>query len=179
MVEVRAQRASRPSVSVAAVDLGASSGRVMLGEVGPGRLHLEPVARFANTPVRTPDGLHWDVLGLYAEALAGLRAAARLAATAGAGSLASVAVDSWAVDYGLLRDGRLLGTPYHYRDERRCTVGPEIVHAAVHAEDLQRAQRPAVPALQHDLPAGRRPLGPRRRPPAAGARPARPLADRP
>ncbi|WP_235534809.1 rhamnulokinase [Nocardioides sp. Soil777] len=138
MVEVRAQRASRPSVSVAAVDLGASSGRVMLGEVGPGRLHLEPVARFANTPVRTPDGLHWDVLGLYAAALAGLRSAARLAETSASGPLASVAVDSWAVDYGLLRDGRLLGTPYHYRDERRCTVGPEIVHAAVHAEDLQR-----------------------------------------
>lgn len=121
------------SVSVAAVDLGASSGRVMLGEVGPGRLHLEPVARFANTPVRTPDGLHWDVPGLYAEVLAGLRRAVRLSA----GPLASVAIDSWAVDYGLLRDGRLLGTPFHYRDERRCAEGPDRVHAQVPLADLQ------------------------------------------
>lgn len=125
------------SVSVAAVDLGASSGRVMLGEVGPGRLHLEPVARFANTPVRTPDGLHWDVLGLYAEALAGLRRAVRLAAQSGGAPLASVAIDSWAVDYGLLRDGRLLGTPFHYRDERRCAEGPDRVHAQVSLVDLQ------------------------------------------
>ncbi|MEO5665373.1 MAG: rhamnulokinase family protein [Nocardioides sp.] len=121
------------SVSVAAVDLGASSGRVMLGEVGPGRLHLEPVARFANTPVRTPDGLHWDVPGLYTEALAGLRQAVRLSA----GPLASVAIDSWAIDYGLLRDGRLLGTPFHYRDERRCAEGPDRVHAQVPLADLQ------------------------------------------
>ena len=99
----------------------------MLGEVGPGRLHLEPVARFANTPVRTPDGLHWDVLGLYAEALAG--PAPRLSAVGGRGPSPASAIDSWAVDYGLLRDGRLLGTPYHYRDERRCAVGPELVHA--------------------------------------------------
>jgi rhamnulokinase len=125
-------------VAVAAVDLGASSGRVMLGEVGPGRLHLEPAARFANAPVRTPDGLHWDVLGLYAEALEGLRRAAGIAVRSGGGPLTSVAVDSWAVDYGLLRDGRLLGTPYHYRDERRCAVGPELVHATVRADDLQR-----------------------------------------
>ncbi len=179
MVEVRAQRASKPSVSVAAVDLGASSGRVMLAEVGPGRLHLEPVARFANTPVRTPDGLHWDVLGLYAAALAGLREAVRLTERAGEGSLASVAVDSWAVDYGLLRDGRLLGTPYHYRDERRCTIGPELVHATVHADDLQRRNglqflpfntvyQLAADPWVHDADR-----------PAAGARPARPLADRP
>jgi rhamnulokinase len=125
------------TVSVAAVDLGASSGRVMLGEVGPGRLHLEPVARFANTPVRTPDGLHWDVLGLYAEALAGLRQAARLAVRSGGVPLASVAIDSWAVDYGLVREGRLLGTPYHYRDERRCADGPARAHARVSLDDLQ------------------------------------------
>jgi rhamnulokinase len=125
-------------VTVAAIDLGASSGRVMLGQVGPDQLHLEPVTRFANAPVRTPDGLHWDVLGLYAEALSGLRRAAGLSAGSGRGPLASVAVDSWAVDYGLLRDGRLLGTPYHYRDERRCATGPELVHAVVPADDLQR-----------------------------------------
>lgn len=120
-------------VSVAAVDLGASSGRVMLGEVGPGRLRLEPMARFANGPVRTPDGLHWDVPGLYREALAGLRRAVRESEN----RLTSVAVDGWAVDYGLLRHGRLLAPPYHYRDERRCEAGPARVHARVPLEELR------------------------------------------
>lgn len=122
-----------PSVSFAAVDLGASSGRVMLGEVGPGRLRLQSVARFANGPVRTQDGLHWDVDGLYREALAGLRRAAQISES----PLASVAVDGWAVDYGLLRGGELVRTPFHYRDERRCIEGPERVHAKVPLEELQ------------------------------------------
>ncbi|RYP88331.1 rhamnulokinase [Nocardioides guangzhouensis] len=117
-------------VHVAAVDLGASSGRVVLGEVGPDRLRLQQVARFPNDPVRTDDGLHWDLEALYAAALDGLRAAA----AASPGPLASAAVDSWAVDYGLLRHGELLGQPFHYRDEARA-AGVEVVHATVpHAE---------------------------------------------
>ena len=116
-------------VQLAAIDLGASSGRVMLGEVGTGVLRMEAVARFPNAPVRLPDGLHWDVAGLYQGALKGLSAAARQAP-----ELAGVAVDSWAVDYGLLRDGRLLGLPFHYRDQRTAK-GAELVHAVVpHAE---------------------------------------------
>ena len=113
-------------LTVAAVDLGASSGRVILGRVGPGELHLEAVARFENRPVRTPDGLHWNILGLYDAALAGLREAVRRADE----PLAGVAVDSWAVDYGLLRGGQLLGQPFHYRDEVRA-AGVERVHARV------------------------------------------------
>src|SRR6266545_4422689 len=110
------------AASYAAVDLGASGGRVVVGRVGPGTLELTEAHRFPNVPVRLPDGLHWDVLRLYREVLDGLRAAA-----AGAGSLpptspaaiASVAVDSWGVDYGLLdASGALLGNPYHYRDPR-------------------------------------------------------------
>ncbi|NYE36184.1 rhamnulokinase [Nocardioides cavernae] len=124
------------AVSVAAVDLGASSGRVMLGEVGSGVLRLTAAARFGNEPVRTPDGLHWNLLELYRQAIAGLAAAVRLAADTPAGRLASVGIDSWAVDYGLLRDGRLLGQPFHYRDERRGGAGPAAVHAAVPAADL-------------------------------------------
>ena len=84
---------------VAAVDLGASSGRVMVGRVGPNELELTEVHRFPNEPVRLPDGLHWDVLRLYREVLAGLRDAA---GAAGADGLVSVGVDSWGVDYGLL-----------------------------------------------------------------------------
>ncbi len=113
---------------VAAVDLGASSGRVMLAQVGRGVLRLEAVARFANDPVRLPDGLHWNVLELFHQALGGLREAARRA------DLAAVGIDSWAVDYGLVRDGRLLGVPFHYRDAR-CEQGVELVHQVVpHAE---------------------------------------------
>jgi rhamnulokinase len=119
-------------VHVAAVDLGASSGRVMLGEVGTDHLRLTAVARFANGPVRTPDGLHWDLLELYRQSLDGLRAAAAAAPD----GLASVGIDSWAVDYGLLRDGRLLGQPFHYRDERRGARGPALVHYRVPAADL-------------------------------------------
>ena len=129
--------AATPTVDVAAVDLGASSGRVVLGRVGPGRLELEAVARFPNEPVRLPDGLHWNLLELHARALGGLRAAARHA-TARGGRLAGAAVDSWAVDYGLLRDRRLLGVPFHYRDEGRAR-GVESVHARVsHARLYER-----------------------------------------
>src|SRR5215213_6663288 len=122
-------------VQVAAIDLGASSGRVVLGHVGPGRLAIEPVGRFPNEPVRLPDGLHWNLLELYSRALEGLRAAAREAASRG-GRLASAAVDSWAVDYGLLRGGRLLGVPFHYRDEARAAKGVEAVHARVPQPEL-------------------------------------------
>ena len=122
------------SVAVAAIDLGASSGRVVLAEVGPRTLHLEPVARFANDPVRTPDGLHWNVLELYRQVLGGLRTATRRSE----GRLTSAAVDSWAVDYALIRDGQMVGVPFHYRDERRA-AGVDVVHrVADHRELYQR-----------------------------------------
>lgn len=105
---------------VAAVDLGASSGRVMAGLIGPGKLDLTEVHRFWNGPVRLGDRLHWDVLHLYREQLTGLAAA---------GPVDSVGIDSWAVDYGLLdRDGRLLGNPVHYRDGRTDGVAAEVLH---------------------------------------------------
>ncbi|MGW9493422.1 rhamnulokinase [Streptomyces prasinus] len=115
----------------AAVDLGASSGRVMVGRVGPDSLELTEVHRFANRPVRVPEGLRWDVLGLYAGVLEGLR-------RAGDG-LASVGVDSWAVDYGLLdADGALLGNPVHYRDRRTEGVAQKV-WASVPAGELYAA----------------------------------------
>ena len=117
-------------VRVAAVDLGASSGRVMVGEVGADTLALHAASRFANDPVRLPDGLHWNLPGLYASALAGLRKAAS------GGELASVGIDTWAVDYGLLSGGRLLGLPFHYRDEARGDLGPARVHDRVSFEEL-------------------------------------------
>ncbi|MCZ4499686.1 MAG: rhamnulokinase [Marmoricola sp.] len=122
------------TVNVAAVDLGASSGRVVLAEVGPGVLRTEAVARFGNDPVLLPDGLHWNVVELYRQSVLGLRAAQRKAA-ARRGGLASIGVDSWAVDYGLLRGGSLLGTPFHYRDAGR-TRGVDVVHAVTRPADL-------------------------------------------
>jgi len=120
----------------AAVDLGASSGRVMVGEVGPDTLRLTAAARFPNDPVRADasqgGGLHWDVEALVDHATAGL------AKAYAEGSLTSIGVDSWAVDYGRLRHGRLLGQPFHYRDERRCTDGPPAVAKVVGAEELFR-----------------------------------------
>ncbi|MEU2423455.1 rhamnulokinase family protein [Streptomyces sp. NPDC007851] len=113
--------------SYAAVDLGASSGRVMVGRVGPHTLELTEAHRFANRPVRVPEGLRWDVLALYAGVLEGLRAA---------GQVDSVGLDSWAVDYGLLdADGTLLGNPVHYRDARTEGVA-EKVWATLPAPEL-------------------------------------------
>ena len=121
------------SGSVAAVDLGAASGRVIVGHVGPSELDLEEVHRFPNEPVMLPDGLHWDILRLYEETLNGLRWAGRRVA-----DLASVGIDSWGVDYGLLDETQaLVGNPYHYRDTRTDGVA-DRVHAVVPADELYR-----------------------------------------
>ncbi len=131
MVEEGVLRPSRNpggTISVAAVDLGASSGRVVVGRVGPDILEIETVARFPNGAVERPDGLHWDLPALLDHSLAGLRAA---------GPVASIAVDSWAVDYGLLRGHELLGLPWSYRDGRT-SAGVETVHAQMGPEELYR-----------------------------------------
>jgi sugar (pentulose or hexulose) kinase len=108
--------------AVAAVDLGASSGRVMVAHVGHQQLVLNEVHRFPNIPVRVRGTLYWDALRLYAEILNGLRAAARQA------ELASIGVDTWAVDYGLLDGtGTLIGNPVHYRDGRTAGVLERVV----------------------------------------------------
>lgn len=124
-------------VRVAAVDLGASSGRVMLADVGPDTLSVQAMSRFPNEPVRLPSGLHWNLPELYLRTLDGLRAATRTVGAAG-GRLASVGVDTWAVDYGLIAGSRLLGLPFHYRDEARGRSGPPAVDALVPAEELYR-----------------------------------------
>ncbi|MEI5582899.1 MULTISPECIES: rhamnulokinase [unclassified Agromyces] len=120
--------------AVAAVDLGATSGRVIVGHVdqAAGRLGLDQAARFPNGPVRLASGLHWDVTGLYRDLARGLADAFRREP-----GVASVGVDSWAVDYGLLRGGRLLGEPFHYRDARN-EAAVDAVHARVPFEELHR-----------------------------------------
>jgi len=113
---------------LAAVDLGASSGRVMAGTVGPGVLSVEEVHRFGNGGVRvaTAGGstLYWDILGLHRELLVGVRDAhAR-------GALDGLGIDSWAVDYGLLdAAGALLRNPVHYRDARTEGIAERVRRA--------------------------------------------------
>lgn len=119
-------------VEVAAVDLGATSGRVIVGRVSDGKLTMQTAGRFENRAVPTPNGLHWDLLGLYRGALTGLAAAVREHP-----DIASIGVDSWAVDYGLFAGGRMLGTPFHYRDDRTA-AGVEVTHAIVPFEELYR-----------------------------------------
>jgi rhamnulokinase/L-fuculokinase len=98
-----------------AVDLGAGSGRVILGTLEPaGVLRLDEIHRFANEPVLVQGHLYWDVLGLYREILTGIRLA-----MARKDAPASIGVDTWGVDFGLLgADGQLLQNPVCYRDHR-------------------------------------------------------------
>lgn len=124
----------RTTAAVAAVDLGATSGRVILGGLEDGRLRLRHVARFPNQPVRLHEGdragLHWNITELHRSLTAGLAQTLR-----GDDDVVSVGVDSWAVDYALLRNGRMLGVPYHYRDERTA-AGVAAVHGQVPPEEL-------------------------------------------
>jgi rhamnulokinase len=103
------------SLNFLAFDLGAESGRAMLGRFDGERLRLSEVHRFVNGPVRLPDGLHWDVLRLWTEIKRGLALAVREHGV----DLAGVGLDTWGVDFSLLdRDGALVSNPYHYRDSR-------------------------------------------------------------
>ena len=95
-----------------AIDLGAESGRAMLGSFDGKRLSLEEAHRFPNPGIRVLGSLHWDVLRLFDEMKNGLRQAAGRKPV-------SIGVDTWGVDFALLdRTGALVGNPYHYRDSR-------------------------------------------------------------
>ncbi len=117
------------SRAFAAVDLGAESGRVALGHLDGKRVHLEIAHRFPNRPVWLNDGLHWDLLKLFADSLEGIARASR------AVRLDGIGVDAWGVDYALLDAGhRVLGLPFHYRDRRT-----EGMIAAAHARVSREA----------------------------------------
>jgi rhamnulokinase len=98
-----------------AFDLGAESGRVVLGRLVAGRLELQEIHRFPNAPLQTEGALQWDVQTLWKEMKHGLA----LAVQASGNALVSLGVDTWGVDFALLdRAGNLLGNPFHYRDHR-------------------------------------------------------------
>jgi rhamnulokinase len=96
-----------------AFDLGAESGRAVAGRFDGGALTLTETRRFANRPVRLPDGLYWDALGLYGEICESL------AALEPGAHIRSIGIDSWGCDFGLVnREGALVANPLHHRDGR-------------------------------------------------------------
>ena len=98
-----------------AVDLGASSGRLMVGRWDGRSFLLDELHRFSNTGVSLAGGVYWDALGIWSQLEAGLhRYRARFADPP-----LGIGVDAWGVDYALLdRRGQLIGNPHHYRDPR-------------------------------------------------------------
>jgi rhamnulokinase len=116
----------------AAVDLGAESGRVILGAIEDGRLTLEELHRFGNNPVRLPTGLYWDTLRLWHDIVAGLTVAGRERGL----RLDGIGVDTWGVDIAFLgADGALVDNPRHYRDARNNGI-LEKAFAAVPREKI-------------------------------------------
>ena len=117
-----------------ALDLGAESGRAMLGRFDGERVELAEVRRFPTQSIQLPDGLYWNALGLYAE----LTAALAQVSASGARPR-SIGVDSWGVDFGLLdRHGALLGNPLCYRDGR----GSQALHETLaqgHGDEIYAA----------------------------------------
>ena len=115
-----------------ALDLGAGSGRVILGRLEEGRLEISQLHSFPNEMVKVRGHLHWDVLGLYRELLEGMR---RCAAEHTRSPL-GIGVDTWGLDFGLLdAQGNLLGMPFSYRDQRtRGTM--EAFHSKISRERL-------------------------------------------
>ena len=117
-----------------AVDMGASSGRHVVGLFDGNKLRLEEVFRFENGAVEAHGNLYWDLLGLWSHVRQGLRAAGSRFGS----QIASVGVDTWGVDFGLLgRNDELLGNPYHYRD-RRTNDMPDRAFSIVPREEIFR-----------------------------------------
>jgi rhamnulokinase len=119
----------------AAVDLGAESGRVLVGTMVGDRLSVTETHRFANRAVSVPDGLYWDILALYAQVVDGLAAT-----VAGASDqVASIGIDGWGNDFALLDDaGALLANPRHYRDGRTVGMAQRIAERIGHQEIFRR-----------------------------------------
>lgn len=99
--------------NVLAIDLGASSGRAIVGRYSNDQLALEEVHRFKNSPIEKDGGLYWDVDTLFKEILTGIKKASD------AYKISSVGIDTWGVDFGLINaDGELIDLPINYRDKR-------------------------------------------------------------
>ena len=104
-----------------AIDIGASSGRHIVGWMENGVLRTEEVYRFPNSVQRVDGHLEWDIDSLFANVKQGIREA-----FAKYPNIESLSIDTWAVDYVLLKNGNLLSPVYAYRDSRTRAVIPEV-----------------------------------------------------
>jgi rhamnulokinase len=125
-----------------AFDIGAESGRAVVGTLEGGRLSLEEIHRFPNEPVEICGTLHWDVLSLHNNVLKGLGAYARRFG----GSVDGIGIDTWGVDFGLLaRDGALLQNPVHYRDRRTTGMADQVLREMPPEKLFERSGLPLSP----------------------------------
>ena len=114
-----------------AFDLGAESGRAVVGSLYRRRLYLKEVHRFANEPVEAAGTHYWDILSLYREMLKAMQ----ICASRYGRNLDGIGIDSWGVDFGLLaRDGSLVQNPVHYRDSRTEGIEKEVLSRMAAAE---------------------------------------------
>lgn len=112
-------------MTVLAFDIGASSGRAVLGQFEDGKLAIKEIHRFPNQPVQVGNHMYWDVLRLFYEIKQGILKAYNQEDN----PIDSLAIDSWAVDFGLLdKNGELLANPYHYRDRHTTGMMDEVFH---------------------------------------------------
>jgi rhamnulokinase len=125
-----------------AFDLGAESGRVVLGKIDNRKISLEEIHRFFNTTISKNKNLFWDVPNLFTEIKRGLS----LAASGGHKDIESVGIDTWGVDFGLLgKNNQLLELPHSYRDERTNGI-PEKVFEKISADEIY--ERTAIQFMQ-------------------------------
>lgn len=130
---------TKASPVFAAVDIGASGGRVIAGRVTDGKITTEVVHRFDNGPMQTDAGLRWNLRALYDEVIIGLGALAKQHP-----DVISIGIDTWAVDYGLLdAGGELIEQPHSYRDPRS-NDAVRVVHERISRENLYK-----ITGLQH------------------------------
>lgn len=112
--------------TVMAIDIGASSGRAIVGVYDGQKISLKEVHRFENVPVIMQDTFYWDILRLFHEIKTGIRLACH-EAEADEKIISSLGIDTWGVDFGLLdENGKLLQNPVHYRDRRTAGIMPEV-----------------------------------------------------
>src|SRR5690606_26966455 len=100
-------------VNALAFDLGAGSGRALIGSLDQDRIIMDEIHRFANEPVFVGNHQYWDILRLFHEIKQGINKVCLKT------NVESIGIDSWGVDFGLIdKRGELLGNPYHYRDHQ-------------------------------------------------------------
>ena len=122
------------SKKLLAIDLGASSGRGILGSYDGSKISLKEVHRFSNDPVMTPSGFTWDTLRLLHEIKTAI-----LQCSLNEGGVDTLGIDTWGVDYGYLdKTGALLSNPYHYRDVRTDTIPSYVFDNIVPWEELYK-----------------------------------------